>query len=98
MHSNGSTLPKTTIWLEVPRIVNKEGFLKILQLLRHSIFAALFKNSGSLPFKVVLDASRSILLIQLKREARLKGGFYVNPKAMMLFIIRITGINAMTPS
>lgn len=30
-------------------------------------------------------------LIQLKREARLKGGFYVNPEAKMLFIIRIRG-------
>ncbi|GFP89365.1 60S ribosomal protein l7-2 [Phtheirospermum japonicum] len=28
-------------------------------------------------------------LIQLKREARLKGGFYVNPEAKLLFIIRI---------
>ncbi|GJV99053.1 60S ribosomal protein L7-4-like protein [Tanacetum coccineum] len=36
-------------------------------------------------------------LIQLKREARLKGGFYVNPEAKMLFIIRIRGINAMDP-
>ncbi|CAA0829191.1 60S ribosomal protein L7-3 [Striga hermonthica] len=30
-------------------------------------------------------------LIQLKREARLKGGFYVNPKAKLLFVIRIRG-------
>lgn len=30
-------------------------------------------------------------LIQLKREARLGGGFYVNPEAKMLFIIRIRG-------
>ncbi|KAI3703983.1 hypothetical protein L1987_74184 [Smallanthus sonchifolius] len=36
-------------------------------------------------------------LIQLKREARLKGGFYVNPEPKMLFIIRIRGINAMDP-
>lgn len=36
-------------------------------------------------------------LIQLKREARLKGGFYVNPEAKLLFIIRIRGINAMDP-
>ncbi|KAL6972965.1 Large ribosomal subunit protein uL30w [Sarracenia purpurea var. burkii] len=36
-------------------------------------------------------------LIQLKREARLKGGFYVNPEAKLLFIIRIRGINAMHP-
>ncbi|XP_019197001.1 PREDICTED: 60S ribosomal protein L7-2-like [Ipomoea nil] len=37
-------------------------------------------------------------LIQLKREARLKGGFYVNPEAKLLFIIRIRGINAMHPN
>ncbi|XAR49799.1 hypothetical protein NMG60_11003940 [Bertholletia excelsa] len=36
-------------------------------------------------------------LIQLKREARLKGGFYVNPEAKLLFIIRIRGINAVDP-
>ncbi|KAI3443400.1 hypothetical protein Pfo_000065 [Paulownia fortunei] len=36
-------------------------------------------------------------LIQLKREARLKGGFYVNPEAKLLFIVRIRGINAMHP-
>ncbi|CAH9088728.1 unnamed protein product [Cuscuta europaea] len=37
-------------------------------------------------------------LVQLKREARLKGGFYVNPEAKLLFIIRIRGINAMHPN
>ncbi|XP_078437550.1 uncharacterized protein LOC144708208 isoform X2 [Wolffia australiana] len=31
-------------------------------------------------------------LIQLKREARLKGGFYVEPEAKLLFIIRIWGV------
>ncbi|XP_015895931.4 large ribosomal subunit protein uL30y [Ziziphus jujuba] len=36
-------------------------------------------------------------LIQLKREAKLKGGFYVNPEAKLLFIIRIRGINAIDP-
>ncbi|KAL0354391.1 UNVERIFIED_CONTAM: 60S ribosomal protein L7-4 [Sesamum radiatum] len=36
-------------------------------------------------------------LIQLKREARLKGGFYVNAEAKLIFIIRIRGINAMHP-
>ncbi|GMQ07840.1 hypothetical protein CsSME_00051859 [Camellia sinensis var. sinensis] len=36
-------------------------------------------------------------LVQLKREARLKGGFYVNPEAKLLFIVRIRGINAMHP-
>ncbi|KAF5461685.1 hypothetical protein F2P56_017763, partial [Juglans regia] len=36
-------------------------------------------------------------LIRLKREAKLKGGFYVDPQAKLLFIIRIRGINAMHP-
>ncbi|KAF3329669.1 60S ribosomal protein L7-2 [Carex littledalei] len=36
-------------------------------------------------------------LVQLKREARLKGGFYVSPEAKLLFIVRIRGINAMHP-
>ncbi|XP_062097519.1 large ribosomal subunit protein uL30y-like isoform X2 [Humulus lupulus] len=37
-------------------------------------------------------------LIELKREAKLKGGFYVEPEAKLLFIIRIRGINAMHPN
>uniref|UniRef100_A0A9I9DRU5 60S ribosomal protein L7-4 n=1 Tax=Cucumis melo TaxID=3656 RepID=A0A9I9DRU5_CUCME len=36
-------------------------------------------------------------LIRLKREAKLKGGFYVDPEAKLLFITRIRGINAMHP-
>ncbi|KAJ6806011.1 60S ribosomal protein L7-2-like [Iris pallida] len=36
-------------------------------------------------------------LISLKREARLKGGFYVSPEAKLLFIVRIRGINTMDP-
>ncbi|RDX97515.1 60S ribosomal protein L7-2, partial [Mucuna pruriens] len=36
-------------------------------------------------------------LIRLKREAKLKGGFYVDPEAKLLFVIRIRGINAMHP-
>jgi hypothetical protein len=33
--------------------------------------------------------------VQLKGEAQLKGGFYVSPKAKLLFVVRICGINAM---
>ncbi|KAF2615964.1 hypothetical protein F2Q70_00008813 [Brassica cretica] len=33
----------------------------------------------------------------LYREAKLKGGFYVDPEAKLLFIIRIRGINAIDP-
>ncbi|KAK1291834.1 60S ribosomal protein L7-4 [Acorus calamus] len=36
-------------------------------------------------------------LIRLKREARMKGGFYVSPEPKLLFIVRIRGINAMHP-
>ncbi|TVU04356.1 hypothetical protein EJB05_08423 [Eragrostis curvula] len=36
-------------------------------------------------------------LVQLKREARMKGGFYVDPEAKLLFVVRIRGINAMHP-
>ncbi|KAL6144281.1 hypothetical protein ACLB2K_054976 [Fragaria x ananassa] len=36
-------------------------------------------------------------LVCLKREARLKGGFYVEPESKLLFIIRIRGINAIDP-
>ncbi|KAH9621001.1 hypothetical protein KSS87_021904 [Heliosperma pusillum] len=37
------------------------------------------------------------LAISLRREAKLKGGFYVEPEAKLLFIVRIRGINAMHP-
>ncbi|PWZ29336.1 60S ribosomal protein L7-4 [Zea mays] len=36
-------------------------------------------------------------LVQLNREARLKGGFYVSPEAKLLFVVHIRGINAMHP-
>ncbi|CAM6126471.1 unnamed protein product [Calypogeia fissa] len=36
-------------------------------------------------------------LISLKREAKLKGGFYVEAEAKLLFVIRIRGINDMHP-
>ncbi|KAK1563081.1 hypothetical protein Q3G72_022064 [Acer saccharum] len=36
-------------------------------------------------------------VIQLKREAKLKGGIYVEPEAKLLFIVRIHGSNAMDP-
>jgi len=36
-------------------------------------------------------------LIRLKREAKLKGGFYVEPEAKLMFVIRIRGVNDMHP-
>jgi hypothetical protein len=34
--------------------------------------------------------------VQLKREARLKGGFYVSPEAKLLFVVRIRGYGSLT--
>ena len=39
----------------------------------------------------VLLAIQEKDLIRLKREAKLKGGFYVDPEAKLLFIVRIRG-------
>jgi large subunit ribosomal protein L7e len=36
-------------------------------------------------------------LIRLKREAKQAGGFYVEPEAKLLFVVRIRGINDMHP-
>lgn len=36
-------------------------------------------------------------LIRLKREAKLKGGFYVEAEAKLMFVVRIRGINDMHP-
>jgi large subunit ribosomal protein L7e len=36
-------------------------------------------------------------LISLKRQAKLKGGFYVEPEPKLMFVVRIRGINDMHP-
>lgn len=36
-------------------------------------------------------------LIRLKREAKAKGGFYVEPEGRLAFVVRIRGINDMHP-
>jgi large subunit ribosomal protein L7e len=36
-------------------------------------------------------------LIRVKREAKLNGGFYVEPEAKLLFVVRIRGINDLHP-
>ena len=36
-------------------------------------------------------------LVRLKREAKAKGGFYVEPEAKVMFVVRIRGINDMAP-
>lgn len=42
-------------------------------------------------FVVLVFCLQEKELISLKREAKLKGGFYVDPEAKLLFIIRIRG-------
>ena len=36
-------------------------------------------------------------MVRLKREARAKGGFYVEPEAKVMFVMRLRGINDMHP-
>ena len=36
-------------------------------------------------------------MIRLKREAKTKGGFYVEAEAKLAFVVRIRGINDMHP-
>merc|ERR1712205_144543 len=36
-------------------------------------------------------------LIRLKREARAKGGFYVEPEQKLIFVMRLRGLNDMHP-
>lgn len=43
-----------------------------------------------------LDAQEADL-IRLKREAKKTGGFYVDPEAKLVFVVRIRGINDMHP-
>merc|ERR1712176_261068 len=36
-------------------------------------------------------------LVRLKREAKQKGGFYIEPEAKVLFVIRLRGVNDLHP-
>jgi len=36
-------------------------------------------------------------LVRLRREARAKGGFFVEPEAKLLFVVRLRGINGVHP-
>lgn len=38
-----------------------------------------------------ISVSQENDLIRLKKEAKLKGGFYVEPEAKLMFVIRIRG-------
>ena len=44
------------------------------------------------PFLILgVNVSQEKQLISLKREAKLKGGFYVEPEPKLMFVIRIRG-------
>ncbi|KAK6124825.1 hypothetical protein DH2020_041441 [Rehmannia glutinosa] len=72
--------------IDCDRVVELQGIVHKIQQIQPDI----------IPVKNLRNMEKE--LIQLKREARLKGGFYVNPEATLLFIIRIRGINAMHPT
>lgn len=36
-------------------------------------------------------------IVRMKREAKAKGGFYCEPEAKLLFVIRIKGLNKIHP-
>jgi len=36
-------------------------------------------------------------LVRLKRDARTKGGFYVEPEAKLMFVMRLRGLNDLHP-
>ena len=51
----------------------------------------------SSPFHSPLFNEQEADLVRLKREARAKGGFYVEPEAKVMFVMRLRGINDMHP-
>ncbi|OIW08881.1 hypothetical protein TanjilG_05856 [Lupinus angustifolius] len=60
-----------------------------------SLNRKLIFNRAKLYAKEYTDQDKE--LIRLKREAKFRGGFYVDPEPKLLFIIRIRGINGMDP-
>lgn len=54
-----------------------------------------FKSWNKYPIMILIGHVSFLVqdkeLIRLKREARMKGGFYVDPEAKLLFIVRIRG-------
>ena len=54
------------------------------------MFAALLVD-GFLFLILEVNVSQEKQLISLKREAKLKGGFYVEPEPKLMFVIRIRG-------
>nr|ACN40686.1 unknown [Picea sitchensis] len=73
---------------------NKKEQLDAAKLKRAQNRKLIFKRAEKY-IKEYRDQERD--LIRLKRDAKLRGGFYVDPEAKLLFIIRIRGINDMHP-
>lgn len=44
-----------------------------------------------------LIAAQEADLVRLKREARAKGGFYVEPEDKLIFVMRLRGLNDIHP-
>ena len=59
--------------------------------INHDYWLLCFDDSLNYWFFYLFGLIQEKELIRLKREAKLKGGFYVDPEAKLLFIIRIRG-------
>ena len=68
---------------------------------KHWVFPGSFScRTAAQSILLILGALRTLQekdLIRLKREAKTKGGFYVEPEAKLAFVVRIRGINDMHP-
>ncbi|CAI7923321.1 unnamed protein product [Closterium sp. NIES-54] len=91
--------PLVKFWEDTPHKVNQDEFgggaraqeskakNKLIRKIIHQRAAAYDKSY----------ARKERELVELKREAKLSGGFYVEPEPKLLFIIRIRGVNDMHP-
>ena len=64
--------------------------------MRRSRFTVQHLDNAAKVFKAIPDLQEKDL-IRLKREAKKKGGFYVEDEAKLAFVVRIRGINDMHP-
>lgn len=79
---NGALLKERNAAIEAKR---KEGKVRRIALkMRASKYSKEYK----------MDQQK---LISLRRQAKATGNFYVEPEAKMMMVIRITGVNKMTP-
>ncbi|CAI5954252.1 unnamed protein product [Closterium sp. NIES-65] len=86
--------PLVKFWEDIPHKVSQDEFgggarakNKLIRKIIHQRAAAYDKSY----------ARKERELVELKREAKLSGGFYVEPEPKLLFIIRIRGVNDMHP-